>query len=211
MENRLLIIGAGGHGKVVADVAMKMNTWKSIQFLDDNQELKRVLGLEVIGKVEDALKYVHDYQFIVAIGDNSLRERIQLNLTMAQAKLALLVHPDAIIGKQVEIGKGTVVMAGVIINSCTHVGSGCIINTGSIIEHDNIIEDYVHVSPGVITGGTVRIGKGTWLGLGSKIINNVSIAGDCIVGAGAVVIEDIINRGLWWDSCQESGPVLRDS
>lgn len=196
MENRLLIIGAGGHGKVVADVAMKMNTWKSIQFLDDNQELKRVLGLEVIGKVEDALKYVHDYQFIVAIGDNSLRERIQLNLTMAQAKLALLVHPDAIIGKQVEIGKGTVVMAGVIINSCTHVGSGCIINTGSIIEHDNIIEDYVHVSPGVITGGTVRIGKGTWLGLGSKIINNVSIAGDCIVGAGAVVIEDIINRGL---------------
>ncbi len=197
MENRLLIIGAGGHGKVVADVAMKMNTWKSIQFLDDNQELKRVLGLEVIGKVEDALKYVHDYQFIVAIGDNSLRERIQLNLTMAQAKLALLVHPDAIIGKQVEIGKGTVVMAGVIINSCTHVGSGCIINTGSIIEHDNIIEDYVHVSPGVITGGTVRIGKGTWLGLGSKIINNVSIAGDCIVGAGAVVIEDIINRGLY--------------
>ena len=149
------------------------------------------------GKVEDALKYVHDYQFIVAIGDNSLRERIQLNLTMAQAKLALLVHPDAIIGKQVEIGKGTVVMAGVIINSCTHVGSGCIINTGSIIEHDNIIEDYVHVSPGVITGGTVRIGKGTWLGLGSKIINNVSIAGDCIVGAGAVVIEDIINRGLY--------------
>lgn len=197
MENRLLIIGAGGHGKVVANVAMKMNTWKSIQFLDDNQELKRVLGLEVIGKVEDALKYVHDYQFIVAIGDNSLRERIQLNLTMAQAKLALLVHPDAIIGKQVEIGKGTVVMAGVIINSCTHVGSGCIINTGSIIEHDNIIEDYVHVSPGVITGGTVRIGKGTWLGLGSKIINNVSIAGDCIVGAGAVVIEDIINRGLY--------------
>jgi sugar O-acyltransferase (sialic acid O-acetyltransferase NeuD family) len=197
VENRLLIIGAGGHGKVVADVAMKMNTWKSIQFLDDNQELKRVLGLEVIGKVEDALKYVHDYQFIVAIGDNSLRERIQLNLTMAQAKLALLVHPDAIIGKQVEIGKGTVVMAGVIINSCTHVGSGCIINTGSIIEHDNIIEDYVHVSPGVITGGTVRIGKGTWLGLGSKIINNVSIAGDCIVGAGAVVIEDIINRGLY--------------
>ncbi|PFK38344.1 acetyltransferase [Bacillus cereus] len=191
MKNRLLIIGASGHGKVVADIALKMNTWQSIAFLDDNESVKSSMGIEVIGKSADAFNYIDDYDFFVGIGNNSIREKIQGKLEAEGASLPILIHPGAVIGEQVELGAGTVVMAGAVINCCTTIGKGCIINTGSTIDHDNVIEDYVHISPGAHLAGTVKVGRGTWLGIGSVVSNNLNISGGCEFGAGAVVVKDI--------------------
>lgn len=197
MNSDLLIIGAGGHGKVIAEIAIKLKKWTNIAFLDDNENIKKSLGLNVVGKVADVLKYVKSCDIFVAIGNNSIREKLQENLEMEGAYLPVLVHPNAVIGESVEIGSGTVVMAGAIINCCTKIGKGCIINTGSTIDHDNIIENYVHISPGVHTAGTVRIGKGTWLGICSTVCNNINITSDSIIGAGAVVVKDIIEAGTY--------------
>ncbi|MGI6778254.1 MAG: acetyltransferase [Acetivibrionales bacterium] len=197
MKERLLIIGAGGHGKVVADIAIKMNRWKSIAFLDDNESKKVCMRLKVIGKLADALTYINDGDFFVAIGNNAAREKILKRLEAEGASIPSLVHPNAVIGAGVSLGSGTAVMAGVIINSSSKIGKGCIINTGSTIDHDSVIEDYVHISPGVKLAGTVKIGKGSWLGIGSIISNNVSICSDCIVGAGAVVVRDITEAGTY--------------
>ncbi len=197
MKDGLLIIGASGHGKVVADVALKMNKWQSIAFLDDNEDLMESMGMQVIGKSTDASKYIDDFDIFVAIGNNATREKVIKQLELAGAELPLLIHPNAVIGEQVELGSGTVVMAGVVINSSTRIGKGCIINTGATIDHDNVIEDFVHISPGVNTAGTVRVGCGTWLGIGSKVSNNVNITSGCIVGAGAVVVKNITESGTY--------------
>ena len=197
MKDNLLIVGASGHGRVIADIALKMNRWKSIKFLDDDENIKSSMGIEVIGKSMDAFKYINDWNIFVAIGSNSVRQKIQENLEAEGASIPVLIHPDAIIGEQVEIGDGTAVMAGAIINCCTRIGKGCIINTGATVDHDNLIEDYVHISPGVHIAGTVKIGKGTWLGVGSIVSNNVNITSGCIIGAGAVVVKDITEPGTY--------------
>ncbi len=197
MKNKLIIIGASGHGKVVADIAIKMNKWQDIAFLDDDVSFKTSMGLEVIGKTVDASKYKDEADFFVAIGNNATRENIQEKLIEDGYSIVSLIHPTAIIGMDVEIGIGTAVMAGVVINSSSKIGKGCIINTSSSLDHDNVIEDYVHISPGVRTAGTVVIGKGTWLGIGSIISNNVNICCGCKLGAGAVVIKDITESGTY--------------
>lgn len=197
MRERLLIIGASGHGRVVADIALKMNGWQEIVFLDDDEAIKKSMGIEVIGKVIDAFSYVDEYDIFVAIGNNKIREKIQSQLEDAGASLPTLIHPTAVIGEQVEVYSGTVVMAGVVINCCTIVGQGCIINTGATLDHDDVIEDYVHISPGTNVAGTVKVGKGTWLGIGSVVSNNVNITSGCIVGAGAVVVKDIDEVGIY--------------
>lgn len=197
MKKKLLIIGSSGHGKVVADIALKMKRWQRIAFLDDDESVKFSIGLEVIGKSVDALHYIDDCDIFVAIGNYITRENIQKILEEAGASVPVLIHPAAVIGEAVELGSGTVVMAGAVINCCTTIGKGSIINTGATIDHDNVIEDYVHISPGVHTAGTVKIGKGTWLGIGSVVINNVKITAGCIVGAGAVVIRDITEAGTY--------------
>lgn len=196
-NKKLLIIGASGHGKVVADIAIKMNKWQSIAFLDDDESIKASMGLEVIGKTADAFAYEDEADFFVAIGSNATREKIQEKLIEEGVKVVSLIHPSAVIGTDVEIDIGTAVMAGVVINSSSRIGKGCIINTSSSLDHDNVIEDYVHISPGVKAAGSVEIGKGTWLGIGSVISNNVNICSGCKVGAGAVVVKDITEPGTY--------------
>lgn len=197
MKNKLIIIGASGHGKVVADIAIKMNKWQSITFLDDDESIKASIGLEVIGKTADAFTYKEEANFFVAIGSNTTREKIQEKLIEQGLNVVSLIHPSAVIGTDVEMGIGTAVMAGVVINSSTRIGNGCIINTSSSVDHDNVIEDYVHISPGVNVAGTVKVGKGSWIGIGSVVSNNVNICSGCKVGAGAVVVEDITEPGSY--------------
>lgn len=198
MKSKLIIIGASGHGKVVADIAIKMNNWKSIFFLDDDASIKTRIGLEVIGRTADAFKYKDEADFFVAIGSNTIREKIQEKLIEQGLNVVSLIHPSAIIGADVEVGFGTTVMAGVVINSSSRISKGCIINTSSSLDHDNILEDYVHISPGVSMAGTVKVGKGSWIGVGSVISNNVSICNDCKVGAGTVVFKDITEPGTYF-------------
>lgn len=197
MKDKLIIIGASGHGKVVADIAIKVNMWKSIAFLDDDGYIKTSMGLEVIGKIADAFTYKDESDFFVAIGNNAIREKVQEKLISEGISVVKLIHPKAVIATEAEIGVGTAVMAGVVINSSCRVGKGCIINTSSSLDHDSVIEDYVHLSPGVNLAGKVTVGKGSWIGIGSAISNNINICTDCTVGAGGVVIKDITEPGTY--------------
>ncbi|WP_458411745.1 acetyltransferase [Schinkia sp. CFF1] len=197
MKEKLLIIGASGHGKVVADIALRMNKWKSIAFLDDNENIKVSLGLEVIGTSDKVFEHIDEYEVFVAIGNNLTRQKIQERLEIAGSSIPVLIHPKAIIGEYVEIGTGTAIMAGAVINCCTRIGKGCIVNTSSTIDHDNIIEDFVHISPGAHLAGTVKVGRGSWLGIGSIVSNNVNITSGCKIGAGALVMKDIKETGTY--------------
>jgi len=196
-NDKLIIIGASGHGRVVANVAMKMNKWESIAFLDDDQNIHTSLGIKVIGRSDEFIHYIDENDFFVAIGNNAIRERIQSQLEKLGASIPVLLDPSAILGEDVTIDIGTVVMPGVVINCNSKIGKGCIINTGATIDHDNQIGDYVHLSPGVHLAGTVQIGKGSWLGIGSVVSNNLTITGGCIIGAGAVVVRDIVEPGTY--------------
>ncbi|SFC10792.1 sugar O-acyltransferase, sialic acid O-acetyltransferase NeuD family [Alkalibacterium subtropicum] len=198
MRKRLLIIGASGHGKVIADIALKLNKWTNISFLDDDESKNMTMGLNIIGKTKDAFKYKDIAEFIVAIGDNKIREKVQCMLTDEELSVTTLIHPNATIGTDVEIDKGSVVMAGVVINSSTRIGKGCIINTSSNIDHDNIIEDFVHISPRVSLAGTVKVGKNNWIGTGSVVSNNIILCPGCLIGAGTLVINDIKEPGTYF-------------
>lgn len=187
---RLVIMGASGHGKVIADIAVK-NGYEEIVFLDDDERHKECAGFPVVGKTNDVNKIPGDK--IVAIGNAIIRERIQNGLN----DVVTLIHPSAVISRRTEIGEGTVIMAGAVINSDTVIGKGCIINTGATVDHDCRIDDYAHVSVGVHVAGTCEIGKRTWLGAGATISNNINICGDCMISAGAVVIKDIEKSGTY--------------
>jgi sugar O-acyltransferase (sialic acid O-acetyltransferase NeuD family) len=197
MKKNLLIIGASGHGKVVADIALQMKKWQNISFLDDDESIKLSMNLNVIGTSDTFINHVDKCDIFVGVGNNTTRQNIQEKLETVGASIPVLIHPSAVVGEQVEIGAGTAVMAGTTINCCTKIGKGCIINTGSTIDHDNSIEDFVHISPGVHLAGTVTVGTGSWLGIGSVISNNINIIRRCKIGAGSVVIKDINESGTY--------------
>lgn len=197
MKKKLLIIGASGHGKVCADIALKMKKWESVAFLDKDKNIKLSMGLEVIGPSDDVFTHLEEYEIFIGIGDNATRQRFYKKLETVGASIPVLIHPNSVVGEQVEIGFGTVVMAGVIINCCTSIGKGCIINTCSSVDHDNKIEDFVHISPGVHLAGTVNVGECSWLGIGSVVSNNVNISRGCKIGAGAVVVRDTNESGIY--------------
>jgi sugar O-acyltransferase (sialic acid O-acetyltransferase NeuD family) len=190
--SKLLILGAGGHGKVVAEVAMLMGAWENIAFLDDNDDIKNVCGVQVIGKTNDVGKYKNEYNHaFVAIGNNDLRIKLITKVIKEGFTVPTLIHPFTSISKNIFIGLGTVVMAGAVINPCVTIGKGCIINTASSIDHDCIIEDGVHISPGAHLGGTVRVGSKSWICIGANVANNVVIGNNTVIAAGAAVVNDI--------------------
>ena len=190
--SKLLILGAGGHGKVVAEIASLMKQWDEIAFLDDSKELKQVNGYKVIDSLRNYHLYKQKYDNIfVAIGNNKFRIDLINNLLLEGFNVPILVHPSAVISKNVKIDKGTVIMAGAVINTNSVIGKGCIINTSSSIDHDCILKDGVHISPGVHEGGTVNIGKCSWVCIGSSIVNNTTIGNNVIIAAGAAVIKDV--------------------
>ena len=194
MSKRLIILGASGHGKVVADIAMQRG-YDEILFLDDNPEVKECLGWPVVGCISEADAYQGD--FFVAIGNPKLRETLQNRLEGEGKPIVSLIHPAAVIGCDAVIGDGTVIMAGAVINPCAVIGRGCIINTCASVDHDCRIGDFAHVSVGAHIAGTVTVGARTWIGVGAAVKNNISIAPDCMIGAGAVVVKDIKEAGTY--------------
>jgi len=190
---KLAIIGGSGHGKVIADIAVK-NGYKEIVFLDDNPNVQECAGFRVVGTLEDIDKYP-DYDVIVAIGNACIRKKIQKQV--GEDRLTTLIHPQSVISRRVTIGQGTVIMAGAIINSDTKIGEGCIINTGASVDHDCSIGDFVHVSVGAHIAGSVTIGNGTWIGAGATVSNNIEICSECLIGAGAVVVSNIKEKGTY--------------
>lgn len=183
---KLAIIGASGHGKVVADIARK-NGYSEIVFFDDDESIHECGGYPVIGNSSKA-GWI-DADIIVGIGNAGIRKRIQESVP--EGKLVTLIHPDAVIAEDVAIGAGTVVMAGAVINPGVKIGKGCIINTCSSVDHDCVVGDYVHIAVGSHLCGAISVGNGTWIGAGATVSNNVSICSDSMIGAGAVVVNDI--------------------
>ncbi|MDK2946235.1 MAG: hypothetical protein PWQ85_1011 [Geotoga sp.] len=189
---KLLILGASGHGRVVAEIATLMKQWDEISFLDDNEELNHVNGYKVIDRLKNYRLYKDEYEnAFVAIGNNQIRLRLINELLKAGFSIPVLIHPKATISNNVFIDIGTVVMAGAVINTNTVIGKGCIINTSSSVDHDCVLGDGVHISPGAHVGGTVHIGRCTWVCIGSSISNNITIGENVVIAAGAVVIRDI--------------------
>ena len=183
---KIVIIGASGHGKVAADIALKCG-YTDIVFLDDNISIKNCGRHSVVGsndRVEDI-----NGDVIVAIGNSAARRRIQESIE--EERLAVLIHPDAVVAEDVTIGSGTVVMAGTVINPGRMIGRGCIINTCASVDHDCKLGDYVHVAVGAHLAGSVEVGDETWIGAGATVSNNIEICGRCMIGAGAVVVKDI--------------------
>ena len=195
MNEQVIIVGASGHGKVVADIIQKSGD-TVVGFLDDNPNLpEKLAGFPVLGTIEKHKLY-KKYKFVIAIGNSEIRERIVSNLLNVEWYTA--IHPSAAIsGIDVSIGEGTVVMANTVINSGAVIGKHCIINSGAIVEHDCQIQDFVHVSVGAKIAGTVTVGKNTWIGIGASVKNNLSLCENCMIGAGAVVVKNIDEEGMY--------------
>lgn len=195
MSKEIVIIGASGHGKVIADiVASNGNVVKG--FLDDDNEIqgKTIIGFPVLGKIDDYKKFT-DCEFVIAIGNSHIREKIVKSLDV---KWHTAVHPKAVVSNfDITIGEGTVIMANAVVNPSTKIGKHCIINTGAVVEHDNVLGDYVHISPNATLAGTVMVGKSTHICVGACVKNNINICADCIIGAGATVVRDITESGTY--------------
>lgn len=188
----LLILGAGGHGKVVADCAKATGKFAQIAFLDGQYpQHPGFCGWQVIGKLEEFLRFQKDFVFFVAIGNNDIRREWQRRLEKTGCEIATIIHPSSIIGTDVQIGKGSLVVANAVINILSRIGEGCIINTAASIDHDCTLGDFVHVAPGVRCAGTVTLGDNVFMGVASAAIPAVNIEARSIVGAGATVLCDL--------------------
>ena len=185
MENKITLYGASGHAKVIIDI-LKSASIEIESVIDDNPKNKTILGIEIIKTTNFDFSKIKNT--IISIGNNNVRKKLssQLNVNFVNA-----IHPTALISKFATIGKGTVIMAGVIVNPEAQIGSHCIVNTGAIIEHDCIISNYAHISPGVLLAGSVTVGQGAHIGIGATVIQGIKIGTWSTVGAGATIIRDV--------------------
>lgn len=199
MNKSVIIIGAGGHARVIAEIIIKSGD-TVIGFLDDNLDIqgKSVFkDIKVLGKISECESFQKKHKeclFIVGIGNNYVRAEI---FNKYKLNYYIAIHPSSIISDGVKIGIGTVIMPNTVINVGSVIGSDCIINTGAIIEHDNVIKDNVHISPAATLCGTVEVGEFTHVGAGATIKNNIKIFKECTIGAGAVVVKDIEKSGTY--------------
>lgn len=197
MSSRIVIIGAGGHGLIVAGILLASRAHDSqapevVGILDDNPALTgtRMLDVPILGPMKLLADIPHD-GVIVAIGDNHRRERLANELLQRGERLIVARHPHASVDPDAEIGPGCSISAGVVITPGARLGTGVIINTNTSIDHGNAIDDFAHVSAGVALGGNVTIGARTLIGLGASIAPGRCIGADAIIGVGAVVVHDI--------------------
>ena len=192
MRNSIVIIGAGGHGRVCAEIASAMG-YQKIQFLDDQPQGKS----NVVGTTEDLALYSETSDFFVALGSKLLRSVFFEKIRAVNGTFATLIHPNSVVSKTAVIGEGSVVMAGTVINAGANIGRGVIINTCSSVDHDCVIGDFCHIAVGAHLAGTVAIGAQTLIGAGAVVINNLTVAADVTVGAGAAVIGHITEAGTY--------------
>jgi sugar O-acyltransferase (sialic acid O-acetyltransferase NeuD family) len=190
--NRLAILGASGHGKVVADTA-ECCGWRGIEFFDDAWPQVSSIGQwPVVGTTQDLLQRVQEFDgVLIAIGNNSVRRSKIDQLKASGAHMPSLVHPSSVISRYAKIGAGTVVFASAVVNAYATVGEGAILNTGCSVDHDCDLGLCVHISPGARLAGSVNIGDGSWIGIGACVRQMVRIGSNVMVGAGAAVVCDI--------------------
>jgi acetyltransferase EpsM len=193
---RVLILGAGGHGQVVADVLMRMRDAGAqvapLGYLDDAAAMQNqvLLGLPVLGRVADLAQIAHT-AIVIAIGDNSTRRNLFDRLRQQGERFIVARHPQTVIAPDVRVGLGSVICAGVIISPGAVIGANVILNTGCTVDHHNTIGDHTHIAPGVHLGGDVEVGVGTLVGIGATVMPQRQIGAWSIVGAGACVTKSV--------------------
>ena len=195
---RLFIIGAGGHGCVLAELAQRTGSWASIALLDDQREQPALeIGIDVSGTTSEIESLVRPGDgFLIAVGDN--RRRIELLHSLrSTCSPATLLDPAAHVSPSSTIGAGSVVMPGAIVQTGAVVGAGCILNSGCVIEHGVTLESGVHVAPGACIGGDVTIGECSLIGIGASVLNGNSISPDVVVGGGGVVTQSLHEPGTY--------------
>ena len=189
---KILVLGAGGHAKVVVDLARKA-AFDVVGILDDFRQLGTdFCGAKILGKfsdLPDVCKQKKVSSGVIAIGDNHARSLVaqQILTFMPSFSFVSLIHPSATIGSDVSVGVGSVVMAGVVINPATQIGKHVILNTKSSVDHDGIIGDFASLAPGATLGGTVSVGSYSAVGLGANVIHGVSIGAHTVIGAGSLI------------------------
>lgn len=191
MPDKLLVVGAGGHGKVVIDALRSVKTTRTIVVADEDTRKSGqvLLGLPVMAPLDAAIGGASIFH--VAIGNNTIRERLSARLIAAGLAGVTIPHPRASIADSVRLGDGAFIAAMAVIGPDAAVDAGCIINHGAIVDHDCRINAFAHIAPGATLGGGVRVGTRVLIGAGANVLPGVSIGDDCVVGAGAVVLNDL--------------------
>ncbi|MCK1983013.1 MULTISPECIES: acetyltransferase [Peribacillus] len=196
---KIVLVGEGGHSKVIKDMIDIADGNELIGFLDDKYDRTIVKGhlfFAPLSVVSDLLEQFKDIKFIVAIGNNHIRKKVVEELNIPDSYYVSVIHPSSIISPSIKIGVGTVVMPSTVINADAKIGRHSIINTASVIEHDSEIGDFVHISPHATLTGAVKVDEGTHVGAGSTLIPNVNIGEWSVIGAGATVINNIQSHSL---------------
>ncbi|MGF7534274.1 acetyltransferase [Bacillus mexicanus] len=193
MKN-VAIVGDGGHGKVIRELINARTDTRLAAVLDDKFQMLEARKEWYTGPIEavsELRRLIPDVMFLIAIGNNRVRKKLAERLGLKKEDFITLIHPSAIVSKSAVIEEGTVIMAGAIIQADARIGAHCIINTGAVAEHDNLISDYVHLSPRVTLSGAVAVQEGAHLGTGASVIPQLTIGAWSTVGAGSAVIRSI--------------------
>lgn len=196
MKKKIAIIGAGGHGKVVGEIAL-INQYDTIDFFDDQISYIKNFPFGIVGNIEFLKKNIKNYDnFFVAIGDNTIRcDKISW-LKKEKKNIVSLIHPKSTVSQFSYIEAGSCVMANAVINAGTSIKEGVIINTSSSIDHDCSIEDYSHISPNCSLSGNVSVGKFTHLGTGTSVHPGINIGQNVKTGIGSKIYKDILNNKI---------------
>lgn len=195
-RRRALILGAGGHGRVVLDILLQAGKFDVVGFLDNNSDIhgRRIDGLPVLGLVDDFVQHACAAGvdgLLVAIGDNGVRRGLARRIDQAGIPLLNAIHPSATLAHNATCGRNVVIAAGAVVCAHVQVGDSVILNTGCIIDHQTMIGEGAHVCPGVRVAGRVKVEPGAFIGIGATVVPKVTIGCESIVGAGAVVTDDV--------------------
>ena len=194
-SGHLRIFGAGGHARVAADCAIAAGLTVDAFYDDDESVYGRAIfgssGLKVVGGRDLAASFASAASLLIAIGDNHVRREISNWFAERGAAFEIVVHPSAVTGSDVQMGAGTLVVAGAVVNTGASIGEHVIVNTSASIDHDCMISDFVHISPGAHLAGNVKVGEGAHIGIGASVIPGITVGAWSVVGAGAVVMRDV--------------------
>ncbi len=195
-KRRCVILGCGGHGRVVLDILMNAGEFNVAGFVDSNEAMtgRRVDGIPVLGKPEDLPRIrteANADRAIVAVGDNGARRALADRLEAWGFELINAIHPSANLARNVTLGRNIVIAAGALVCAHCQIGDSVILNTGSIVDHESLIGTASHICPGARLAGRVTVESGAFVGIGATVIQNVRVGCEAVVGAGAVVISDV--------------------
>ena len=190
----LYIYGAGGHGRVILDLATTLGLCERMAFLDEEEAMcgRELDGVRVLGRLSELPPPGPEIAVAVAVGlDNARRLSLHERLSGEGYALPALVHPRAWVAESASIGPGTVIMANAAVGVGATIGAACIVNTSASVDHDCVLEDGVHAAPGATLCGGVHVGRLSLVGSGASVIQGISIGEACVIGAGAAVVEHL--------------------